>query len=319
MTRRPEPRAPRALVWVDGAIVPAARARVSVHDRGFLYGEAFFETLRIRDGRLVLWRPHLRRLRASLDAFSIPRPAHDLERAAHALIAASGLREGALRVTVTGGVGEGLVRPAGLRPCVVMTLRALPAGLARDVEHGISAVRLGFGRGLARVDAGHKSVAYLGSIAGRRAAARAGADDAIFVEADGRASEATAGNLLIVRGRRLSTPPPASGCLPGVTRAILLRLARRAGLDVREEPLPADSLARADEILVTGSVVEILSVVRLDGRPVGDGRPGPVAQRLRGALHSHVARSLAAEARRDASPPVGTGRARRVGSRRARW
>ena len=89
-----------------------------------------------------------------------------------------------------------------------------------------------------------------------------------------------------------------SGCLPGVTRAIALALARRAGLDVREEPIPATSLGRADEILLTGSIVGILPVVVLDGRPVGAGRPGPVATRLAAAWRAHIARSLAADARR---------------------
>ncbi|MFM7737060.1 MAG: aminotransferase class IV [Alphaproteobacteria bacterium] len=280
--------------------MPAARARVSVFDRGFLYGDALFETLRVVDGHPVPWRPHLRRLHASLRAFGIARPDVDLEAAARALVAASGRRDGALRVTVTRGTGEGLLPPAGLRPTVVITLRALPPRLARDLEHGISVVRLGFGRGLGRADAGHKSVAYLGSIEGRRTAARSGADDGIFVEADGRVSEATAGNLLVVRGARLSTPPPASGCLPGVTRAIALSLARRAGLDVREEAIPATSLARADEILLTGSVVGILPVVRLDGRPVGTGRPGAVARLLARAWDSHLARSIATDARRRA-------------------
>jgi len=300
LTRARGRRGARALAWIDGKVVPAARASVPILDRGFLYGEALFETLRVADGRLVAWRAHLRRLHASLAAFAIPRPPHDLEAAARALLAASGLREGALRVTVTAGSGEGLRRPAASRPRVVMTVRGLPPTLDHDLHHGIAAVRLGFGRGLARVDAGHKSVAYLGSIAGRRVAARAGAHDGFFVEADGQASEATAGNLFVVRGRRLSTPPPSSGCLPGVTRAAVLSLARRAGLEVREEKVPAASLTRADEILVTGSVAGILSVVRLDGRPVGTGRPGPVAARLRDALHAQVARARAAEARREA-------------------
>jgi branched-subunit amino acid aminotransferase/4-amino-4-deoxychorismate lyase len=319
---RPTSRGPRPLAWIDGAIVPAARARVSVFDRGFLYGDAFFETLRVKDGRLVLWRPHLRRLRASLAAFGIDPPGPGLEEAARALLAAAGLREGALRLVVTRGTGEGLLPPPGLRPTVVMTLRPLPAGLARAEASGIAAVRLRFGRGLARADAGHKSIAYLGSIAGRREAARAGADDALFVESDGRVSEATAGNLLVVRRGRLRTPPPSSGCLPGVTRAVALSLARRAGLDVREEPIRAADLGRADEILVTGSVVGILPVVRLDGRPVGDGRPGPVAARLAAAWHAHVARSLAADTRRETRAAAGRSAVRgrsRVGSHRARW
>lgn len=325
----------RALAWLDGSILPAARARISIFDRGFLYGDALFETVRVADGRLVLWHRHLRRLFASLDAFGIARPDADLEAASRSLVAASGLRDGALRVTVTRGSGEGLRPPAGLRPTVVVTLRELPPGLGRDSEHGVSAVRLAFGRGLGRADAGHKSVAYLGSILGRRDAASAGADDGLFVEADGQVSEATAGNVLVVRGRRLSTPTPASGCLPGVTRSIALSLARRAGLDVREEAIPATSLGRADEILLTGSIVGILPVVRLDGRPVGSGRPGPVAALLGSAWRAHLARALAADARREASGARASGEARdvrrgrrrptgstgagRVGSRPARW
>ncbi|MEI8359931.1 MAG: aminotransferase class IV [Deltaproteobacteria bacterium] len=313
--RPPRPNA--GFAWVDGTILPAARASVPVFDRGFLYGEAFFETLLVRDGRPLLWRPHLKRLHASLAHFAIPRPEHDLGSAAADLLAACRLRDAALRITVTRGTGEGLAAPEGTRPTVVMTLRPLPPGLDENRVRGITAVRLAFGQGLARPAAGHKNVDYLAAIAGRRAAVCDGASDAIFVEADGRVSEATTSNLFMVRRGRLATPPDAAGCLPGVTRDVVLVLARRAGLDVREAPIAAAALDRADEILLTSSIAEVVPVVVLDGRPVGSGRPGPVALRLQELYRAFLARSLTATTTRGRRRPSTTGP--HPPSRRGAW
>ncbi len=285
-------------VWLDGRIVPAGRAVVSAFDRGFLYGDAFFETIRAYDGRLFLWEEHLRRLGASLRRFAVPRPAADLRRAATDLLAACGLREAAIRLTVTRGVGEGLAPPPGIAPTVLLTARAVAPDLAAQRQAGVAAIRLPFGHGQRSPRSGHKSTDYLAAVAGRMLAGRRRAAEALFVEADGCVSEGTTSNLFVVRGGTLRTPPLEAGCLPGITRQHVLAIARRAGLEVRQTPVRATSLASADELFVTGTVIEILPVVRLDGHPIADAAPGPVTRHLQELYRRFVARTLARPERR---------------------
>jgi branched-chain amino acid aminotransferase len=295
--------------WIDGRILPAGEASVSIFDRGLLYGDALFETVRVYAGTPLLWREHLRRLERSLARFAIPVPDHDLAIAASRLLAACGLADAALRLTVTRGVGEGLLPPPGIAPTAILTARAIPATLERDRERGIAVVRLPFGSG-SGVASGHKSIAYLPAVAGRRLAARRGAAEAIYVEADGTIGEATTANLFLVRRGVLLTPPPAAGCLAGITRQSVVRIARRCGLDVRERVVRREDPDIADEIFLTGSIAEVVPVVRLDGRRVGDGAPGDVTRRVQ-ELYRRFAAASVARARpiwdaicRDADPPA---------------
>jgi len=280
--------------------VPAARAAVSIYDRGFLYGDAFFETIRFYGGRPLFWDEHLRRLAASLGRFAIPWPEHDLRRAASDLLAACALREAALRLTITRGVGEGLVPPPGIAPTCVLVARAIPSDLAAERERGWSVVRLAFGHGRGGTTSSHKNVDYLAAVAGRMRAARSHASEALFVEADGTVSEGTTSNVFTVRRGVVQTPPVAAGALPGITRAAVVRAARRAGIEIRESPLRARDLDAADEIFLTGSVIEVMPVVRLDRRRVGAGTPGDVTRAVQSLYARVVARGLE---RADASAP----------------
>ena len=280
-------------VWLDGRIVSGARARISVLDRGFLYGDAAFETVRIYDGRPFLWSAHLRRLETTLRRLSIPKPGFDLRRALDELLSAAGLREAALRMTVTRGAGEGLVPPAGISPTVLLMVREIPPRLTSDRDKGVRAILLPFGRGRHGFTSGHKTTDYAAAVQGRMRASRRGAAEGIYVEDDGTVSEATTSNVFAVRRGRLLTPPLDAGCLPGITRASVLRLARRARMDVQEAALRAADLGDSDELFLTGSVIEILPVVRLDRRSIGDGAPGPRTRKLQELYRALVARASA--------------------------
>ncbi|MBM4267497.1 MAG: branched-chain amino acid aminotransferase [Deltaproteobacteria bacterium] len=290
----------RSRVWIDGRIVPAARARISVFDRGLLYGDAAFETIRVYDGRPFRWREHCRRLFATLARLSIPKPAADLRDALDHLLEACALREAAVRLTITRGVGEGLVPPPGLRPTVILMARPIPADLEEKRADGVAAIRLPFGRGRFGFTTGHKTTDYATAVRGRMLADRADAAEAIYVESDGTVSEATTSNVFAVRAGRLRTPPMEAGCLPGITRETVLGLARRAGFVVREKPLVAKELTSFDELFLTGSVIEILPVVRLDRRTIGTGRPGERTRALQDLYGRLVAttRKAALRARR---------------------
>jgi branched-subunit amino acid aminotransferase/4-amino-4-deoxychorismate lyase len=273
-------------------MIRADRARISVFDRGLLYGDAVFETVRFYDAQPFQWERHRRRLAASLARFAIPADTADLRDAARKLIARNRLRDAAVRITVTRGEGEGLLPVRHTEPTVLITARAVPADLPEQRRCGIHAVTLPFGRGVGGCTDGHKTTAYLGAISGRLHADRAGASDAIFVEADGAVSEATASNVFLVEGRSLATAPLTSGCLPGITRALVIAEAKRAHLRVAIERLAVRRLRAADEVFLAASVIEILPVVRLDGRRVGSGEPGPISRALQERYARLVRRAL---------------------------
>ena len=284
------PRA-RRVVWLDGRVVPAARARVSVFDRGLLYGDAAFETVRVYRGHPFRWREHHRRLTATLRRLSIPPPGASLRRALDDVLTAARLPEAAVRLTITRGIGEGLAPPDDLVPTVLLIPRPIPAGLERARREGVRVIRLPFGQGRFGFTTGHKTTDYAAAVHGRILARRADAFEALYVEEDGTLSEATTSNVFAVRRGRLYTPPTAAGCLPGITRELVLRLARKGGVEVREQALRSDALHTFDEIFLTGSVIELVPVVDVDGRPVGAGTPGPLTHRLQGAYGRLVRRS----------------------------
>jgi branched-subunit amino acid aminotransferase/4-amino-4-deoxychorismate lyase len=278
-------------VWLDGRILPAGRARVSVFDRGLLFGDAAFETLRVYAGVPFLWTQHLGRLTRTLRALSIPLPGADLRRALDALLAACGLSDAAVRITVTRGASEALLPPTTLSPTVLLTARPIAPHLGREREQGVGAILLPFGRGRSGLTAGHKTTDYASAVIGRMRAHRRGAAEAIYVAPDGTVSEATTSNLFAVRGGTLLTPPLSTGCLPGITRQTVLGLARRARMRCREISLGAATLHTMDELFLTGSVIEIMPVIRLDRRHIGQGTPGPVTRQIAALYHRAVRRS----------------------------
>ena len=281
------------MVWIDGRLVPAARATIPVFDRGFLYGDAVFETVRAYDGRLFLWPQHARRLAASLRAFRIPAPGNDLADAARAVIEARGLAEAAVRVTVSRGTGEGLIAPSRMTPTVVIMARAIPPELAGQRERGVSVLLLPFGRGHGGITDGHKTNAYLPAVLGKTRAAERRAFEGLYVERDGMVSEGTTSNVFAVRGGRLLTPPLEAGCLPGVTRQVILHLAAEEGLSGETMALQASTLHEMDEVFLTASTVEVMPVVRVDRQRVGDGKPGTLTRLLQDRYRAFVKRTLA--------------------------
>ena len=279
-------------VWLNGKIVRARDARISIFDRGFLYGDAVFETVRLYQGHPFLWRRHRKRLQHSLDRLGLPHPDTALEIAIEELSAACQLSDAAVRITVTRGVGEGLIPPEGLAPTILITARNVPDTLVHQRASGIPVIRLPFGNGGQSVVTGHKTTSYAAAVQGRIEAARANAYEAIYVEADGRISEATTSNVFAVFGHTLYTPPLEAGCLPGLTRQVILELAKGAGIRVREAPIEASRLDRASEIFLTGSVIEVFPVIDLDGIGVGKSVPGAITTQLSRAYQKRVQRHL---------------------------
>lgn len=274
-----------ALVWLNGELTEADEAVLPALDRGVLWGQGVFETLRAYSGRPWAVEEHHRRLAAGADALEIEPP--DLEgvrRAFGEVLEANGLGDAGVRVTVTAGAGPPEPHAAADgRPSTIVTAWALPdyEGLYAD---GAALVTLPGGRPLA----GIKSTSYAPSVAGRITARRAGGDDGLFVGPGEEVLETTGSNLLVCSGKTLSTPPLGE-VLPGVTRGTVVEVARELGYEVAERRVLLDELFEAEEVLCTSSLREVYPVRSVDGRPT---RRRRVAERLRGAYRERVLREL---------------------------
>lgn len=296
------PRSPfPVLVWLNGRYADARRARVSALDRGLLHGDGLYDTWRTYGGAPFDTAAHIRRLAASARRLGFPRPGdpRDWEARARRLVERNGLADAAIRLTMTrGATGEALLPVRAGRPTLLLTVRPIPPDLPRQQARGIACVRLPFPRDAAFPWGTMKLIGHMSAIVGRRHARARGAAEGLYVTAGGEITEATTSNVFLVERSTLVTPPLSSGVLGGVTRDLVLRLGRRLGLAVREEPIRSARLDRAGEIFVTASTIEVLPVVRLDGRRIGTGRPGEVTTRLQQAYRTHVIRTCSTEGRR---------------------
>lgn len=263
-------------VWLNDGLVAAEAARIAPDDRGFTLGDGLFETVRVAAGQPRHLERHLARLRDGAAVLELPVPA-GIAAACAALIAAAGLADGALRVTLSRGPApRGVLPPPAPSPTLLITagplppstpLRAVIARTTRRNEHSP----------LSRL----KTLNYLDAVLARQEAARRGADEALMLNTAGRLAEATAANLVLRIGDRVFTPPVAEGALPGIHRGLILE----HGM-AEERPLTLEDLAVADEIVLCNSlgVRAVIAVggAEVGGAEVGGGAPGPLAARLSG-------------------------------------
>jgi branched-chain amino acid aminotransferase len=285
-----------AHVWVDGRVVPADEPHLSVFDRGFQLGDAVFETLRARSGRVTELDEHVARLRRSADGLGIALPAdigNALEQGIADLLAAEALAgpdgDASIRITVSRGAyrGRGLLPPGeDVAPTVAIQVWPVVPPPAGHLEDGIHLVSSSVRRDPQNPLAMLKTTSRADYVYARLEARRAGADDALFMTIDGLISEATSANIFLVRRAapdaiELATPALDCAILPGTTRSWLLAWAERVGLRPVEAWLTPRDLAVADEAFVSSSVAGILPVTRFDGREIGSGRPGPWTRRAR--------------------------------------
>ena len=278
------------MIWVNGERVPADGPHVSARDRGLTLADGLFETMRAHGGTVFRLDRHLARLRRGLAKLEIPAPA-ELREWVTAAVRAAELREAAVRLTVTRGVGPGGVAPHDdVRPTAVIAVNPMPAFPASIYEVGLSAHVASGRRNEYAMTTGLKTLAYADSVLALLEARRSGADEALFLDVEGHCSEATASNLFMWIDNQLMTPPVTCGALPGITREAVLELARDFGMPAVEQPFALAELQRAEEAFLTSSLRAIAPLVTVGGEPIGDGRPGPVAGRFAEAYASLVAR-----------------------------
>jgi D-alanine transaminase len=275
------------LVYLNGSYLPADRAQLSALDRGFVFGDGVYEVWRVVNGKLFEAERHRERLERGLRELRIGPPdgadADGLRTIAERLLRENGLLDGhaTFYVQVTRGVAPRTHQfpPAGTRPTIFAYTAALKS-LEQDRRIGARAITRPDVRWL-RCDI--KTVQLLPNVLAKQAAVEAGAFEAIFVR-DGYAMEGTHSNLFAVLDGKVRTHPANNLILPGVTRDVVLELARDLGIPSREEPVTEAELRKVEELFFTGTTTDVLPVVRVDDFTVGNGRPGPIAAALYKAL-----------------------------------
>jgi len=281
----------QGICWLDGKILPLEHARIPVVDHGLLYGDGVFEGIRFYAGKPFLLTEHLRRLRLSARAIALDYPWSDdeLTGITEQVVSAFDGPKGYLRMIVTRGDGPLGIDPV---PCKKPRLIVIASDLclvnhARR-ESGVRLITSSIRRlspdGL---DPRIKSLNYLNHILARIEANRAGVDEAVLLNAQGRVAEGTADNLFMVKENVLLTPPVTDGALPGITRALVMKMARDNEIEVQERSLTAYDLYTADECFLTGTGAELVSVREVDGRSLG-ACPGPIFESCAHAFRTTI-------------------------------
>jgi branched-chain amino acid aminotransferase len=279
-------------IWLDGKLVDRQDAKISVFDHGLLYGDGVFEGIRVYNGKIFEFDAHIRRLYESAKAIrmEIPMIAAELGEAVTETVKANNIKSGYIRLVVTRGVGDLGLNPflckrasvfiiadhiklypeeyyeKGMKVISALTVRNHPLSLPPQV----------------------KSLNYLNNILAKIEALDAGAGEAIMYNHEGFVAEATGDNVFVVRGGVIFTPPVQAGSLEGITRSVVMRLAKADGIEVVEKNLTRFDLYVSDEMFLTGTAAEVIGVVTIDGRIVGDGKPGTITRLLRKKFYDYA-------------------------------
>ena len=283
-------------IFLNDRFVRKEDAMVSVFDHGFLYGDGVYETLRAYGGRLFRLRQHLARLRrsASLIGLEIPIVEQDLIAVLQEAMKRNNLTDAYLRITVSRGEGAiGLDPRLCARPTVVVISLPLQPYPAELFNTGVSLAIMNVRRNLATaLPPMIKSLNFLNNILAKQEASRAGAFDGLMLNAEGHITECTTSNIFFVKNRCVHTPSAACGILDGITREIVLSLAREQEFPTEEGRYLPDALLEADECFLTNTTMEIMPVRDIDKRPIGNEKPGPVTGRLRELFRANLPRFL---------------------------
>lgn len=280
------------LVYLNGRLVPREKAVVSVFDHGFLYGDGIYETLRAYEGKLFLLDNHLARLKHSADAIALTLPMSlgAIGEALNETVKANRLDNAYVRIQISRGPGEiGLDPSLCPEPTLVIVAKPYTGPPPEVVDRGVAVAVVNTRRNhpLA-LDPSIKGTNFLNNILAKSEALKANAYEGIMLNWEGYVAEGATSNVFIVQNGTLRTPSLDVGILAGVTRGLVLDLAGRAGISVQESAFGPEDLAGADECLITSSIIEILPVTAVDGKPVGTGAPGPVTAALREAYRKEV-------------------------------
>ena len=279
-------------IWLNDRLVDETEAKISVFDHGLLYGDGVFEGIRVYSGRIFEFDAHLDRLYRSAKAIrlELPMSREKIVEATEKTVGANGVSDGYIRLVVTRGTGT-----LGLNPFVCKNpqlfviadkIQLYPAEL---YEKGLRVISASTLRNHPQaLPPQIKSLNYLNNILAKIEAVDAGAPEAIMYNQQGYVAEATGDNVFIVRGGVIYTPPVQAGSLEGITRDVVIKLAKMEKLKVVERNLTRFDLYASDEMFLTGTAAEVIGVVNVDGRIIGSGKPGPMTNLLRKKFYEYA-------------------------------
>jgi len=273
------------VISVNGVITPAEEAVIPVLDHGFLFGDSVYETLRTHRHKPFLFTRHFRRMERSARSIELELPwsrEETFSEVRRTTDAAGLSSESRIRITITRGVGKVGPDPASCKsPNVIIIVTPLVELPESVYEHGVDVVTSSLHRTLHLADA--KTGNLIRTVLAQRESRMAGAFEAILLTPEGWISDGITSNVYLVKGRKVLTPSREANSLEGITQGTVLALARNSGLDVVEGLLHPRGIEQADEMFLTSTTREVVPIVRVDGRPVASGAPGPVTRGLRAA------------------------------------
>src|SRR5256714_1063326 len=271
-------------VYIDGKYLEEQDAKISVFDHGLLYGDGIFEGIRAYNGRVFKLKEHIDRLFYSAKAIllNVPLTHQQVCDAVLETCRENKIRDGYIRLVVTRGAGGlGLNPNKCKRPSVIIIADKIQLYPIEYYEKGMEIITVPTTRNLhSALNPAIKSLNYLNNILAKMEANIAGCEEAVMLNAEGFVSECTGDNIFIVKAGRVFTPPLSAGALHGITRGVVMDLAREEGVSVAEPNLTRYDLFNADECFLTGTGAELIPIVKIDGRVIGTGRPGPLTGKL---------------------------------------
>jgi branched-chain amino acid aminotransferase len=274
-------------VSLNGRVVPESEARISPFDHGITVGDGVFETMRTFGGKIFAWTRHFERLKRSADVMGLS--IHDSQTLlgwTHDLLAAHDFTESRVRVTITGGLGPASTLRGDGPTTTLITLSSL--GEVAPISKVITVPWARNDRGAL---VGLKTTSYGENVRALRRAYEQNASEALFPNTRGELCEGTGSNIFVVWEGQLCTPPLSSGCLPGITRSLVLELAEGLGMNVNQGPLPLQALARSDEAFLSSTIRCVQAIRSVDGQPLPQA-PGPSTSKLSEAFATLVTREL---------------------------
>lgn len=267
-------------IYINGQILPEEDAKISVFDHGLLYGDGVFEGIRAYNGKIFTLQQHLDRLYDSANAISlkIPITKSEMADAIKKTMDANNMKDSYIRLVVTRGVGKlGLDPNKCSNPQIIIITDTIELYSKALYERGLDIVTVTTIRNhFSALDPKIKSLNYLNNILAKIESIHAGASEALMFNKDGYVAECAGDNIFIFKNDALLTPPPSAGILIGITRNVVMKLATEIGIMVKEELMTKCDLYAAEECFLTGTAAEIIPVVKIDGRIIGDGKPGKV-------------------------------------------
>jgi len=288
------------IIYLNGRLVPRFEAKLSPFDHGFLYGYGLFETMRAYDSHIFRLDSHLTRLRCSAESIGLTHSIlttdegkQSLKAACMATLEANELKDARLRLTVSAGEGDMTPDPGTCSsPTVLIIAQNLAPLQSEKYETGFKAVISFLRRNSQSLLSRLKSTCYMENVLARTAARAAGYDEAIFLNEQGYLAEGSSANIFLVSNGELITPCFESGVLPGITRDAVLEIARTSNIKATERWVELNELIEAQEAFLTNSILELMPLVSVEGRPIGTGKAGKLTKDLLAAYRKLVDETL---------------------------